>query len=452
MDERPLQIAIVVGEPSGDRQGAALLTALRERAAPRLVTAWGVGGPAMRDAGVALRVNSEGWATIGLAATLVHLPFLLLEMIRFRRALAAQPPDALVLIDSGGVNVRLARWVKRRSLCPIFYYFPPGSWRRAAPRKSTLASVTDRIVTPFPWSETLLRASGADAHFVGHPLLDLVRPSLSEADFYARFGLDPHRPLVALLPGSREGELRHILPALIGAAGEIAQRIPGVQFMIALASGSSRPLVEAMIRREQQTRRGARLQLLMHQAGDRLSQIAHNAIAPTPLLATSEGLTLPADLEAESPPPRERPQPGPAPLVICEGLTYDVMARSDLVITKSGTSTLEALILQKPMIIVYRGSALLSWEFRRRQKKTDLLHIGLPNILAQERVVPELLQEQANPEAISELAIEFLLQPERLLHLKEQLVALARAHLGEPGGVRRAADLLYDLATDKCHD
>ena len=128
-----------------------------------------------------------------------------------------------------------------------------------------------------------------------------------------------------------------------------------------------------------------------------------------------------------------------------EDLTYDVLARSDLVITKSGTSTLEAAILHKPMIIVYRVPPLMTLEVRMRWKSLQITHIGMPNILAGERVVPELLQNDANPDAIADLAVGMLLQPERLLRLKERLGDLVRTNLGEPGGVRRAAELLYDL-------
>jgi lipid-A-disaccharide synthase len=137
---------------------------------------------------------------------------------------------------------------------------------------------------------------------------------------------------------------------------------------------------------------------------------------------------------------------GPAPLVICEKVTYDVMARSDLVIAKSGTSTLEAAILNKPMIIVYRGSKLMALEFRLRKSRLRIKHIGLPNILAEERVFHELLQDDASPEKIAGIAVEMLLQPERLLRLKERTGDLIRTQLGRPGGVERAADLLYELA------
>jgi lipid-A-disaccharide synthase len=122
-----------------------------------------------------------------------------------------------------------------------------------------------------------------------------------------------------------------------------------------------------------------------------------------------------------------------------------VLARSDLVITKSGTSTLEAAILQKPMIIVYRVPPLMTLEARLRWKSLQITHVGMPNLLAGERVFPELLQDDANPDAIAEVAVGMLLQPERLLHLKERLAGLVRTNLGEPGGVRRAADLLYNL-------
>ncbi len=317
----PLRIALVAGEPSGDRQGAALVEALRPMASPRPIEAWGIGGHFMQEAGVTLRHNSDPWAAIGIADTLAKIPRMLQVLWDMKRALRRDPPDALIVIDAGAFNVPLARWAKRQRICPVFYYFPPGSWRKnagASSGKKNLATVTDRIVTPFPWSEALLRAGGADAHFVGHPLLDLVKPVLPETNFYERFGLDPHRPLVALLPGSRQGEIRHILPTLLGAAGEISRRIPGVQFVVALASSATRPLAEGLVRREQKTGgKAARLQLLMTQASDRLAQIAHDALTPPlPVLATNEGLTLPiSEMETET---RERPIPHRRPGPSCD--------------------------------------------------------------------------------------------------------------------------------------
>lgn len=449
MENKPLRIAIVAGEPSGDRQGAALLTALRELSHPRPVEAWGIGGHFLREAGAVLRYDSEPWSTIGIAAALIHIPHLLRARADMKRAIRRDPPDALVLVDAGAFNVALGRWAKRNRICPVFYYFPPGSWRKPGMirrAKTNLSAATDRIVTPFPWSEDLLRRAGADAYFVGHPLLDMVKPTLPDAAFYERFGLDPQRPLVALLPGSRQGEIRHILPALIGAAEEISRRIPGVQFVIALASSGARSLTEELIRREHQS---GRRHLRLTQAGDKLAQIAHSTLTPPlPQFATNEGLTLPAQETREENKPKDRSASGPAPLVICEGLTWDVLARADLVLTKSGTATLEAMILKKPMVIVYRVSPLMTLEWRLRRRSLNIAHIGLPNILAGERLFAELLQDDANPDAIAALAVEFLLEPGRILALKERLGDLIRDNLGEPGGLRRAAALLLDLINE----
>ena len=452
MDARPLKIAISAGEASGDQQGAALLEALRDVASPRPIEVWGVGGHRLRNAGVELLYDSSLLGSIGLVATLGQIPLMLRALRDMKRSIVSRRPDAVVLIDAGGFNVPLARWVKEHKAAPVFYYFPPSSWRRTmrAPghEKKSMAYLTDRIVTPFPWSETNLRSLGADAHFVGHPLLDIVRPTLDAAEFYSRYGLDPHRQIVALLPGSRVMEIQHILPAMIGAAGEIARRIPSAQFALALAPNVPRAMVEDIVRREQRAGgRAARLNLLMHQAGGKLAQIAHSTLTPVPQLATNEGLTMPPPPDDDALESRERPVPSHAPLVICEDLTYDVIARSDLVITKSGTSTLEAMILGKPMIIVYRGSAAMAVEWQLRKRKINVQYIGMPNIIADEMMFPELLQDDASPEAISRLALDMLLQPERLLTLKKRLAEVAGRTLGEPGGVRRTAELLYETAT-----
>ena len=465
MTEKPLRIMMLAGEPSGDRQGAALLSALRAQAAPRPVEAWGIGGHFMEAAGVRLLYNSEPWASIGIAQTLLNIPRLLRVQAEMKRVVQQDPPDALVLIDAGGFNVPIGRATKDSKICPVFYYFPPGSWRRRNSLRPTaygankkkqnrkkqkrLSDWADRIVTPYPWSETSLKERGMDAHFVGHPLLDLVKPALSDTEFYERLGLNPHRPIVALLPGSRQGEIRYILPLLIGAAGEISHRIPGVQFVVALASASARTLAEELIRREQQAGgRAARLHVLMAQAGNKLAQIAHHTLTPAvPQMVTNEGLTLGGLPRAASEAPAKNAgkPPGLAPLVMCEGLTWDALSRSDLVLTKAGTATLEAMILKKPMVIVYNGPKTMAVEWFLRKRSLNISHIGMPNILADERLFAELIGEEASPEAIADLSVDLLLEPGRILALKERLADLVQRSLGEPGGVDRAAALLLDL-------
>lgn len=444
---------IVAGEPSGDRQGAALLSALRTLVAPRPVEAYGIGGQFMEAAGVRMLYNSEPWASIGIAQTLFNIPRLLQVQAEMKRVVRQDPPDALVLIDAGGFNVSIGRAAKSEKLCPVFYYFPPGSWRRQAvlkpgtpPKNSKkLSDWADRVVTPFPWSETTLKERGMDAHFVGHPLLDLVQPTLTDEEFYRRFGLDPHRPLVALLPGSRIGEIRYILPRLVGAAGEISSRIPGVQFVVALASSRASSLAEEIIRAEQKSGgKSTKLQLFLTQAGETLTQIAHSALPqPSPRLVTNEGFVVSPDKVPRAKSPSRHLNL--APLVLAEGLTWDMLSRCDLALTKAGTATLEAMILRKPMIIVYNGPKTMAVEWFLRKRSLKVTHIGMPNILANERVFAELIGQEASAEAIADLSVDLLLEPSRILALKERLADLVPKSLGEPGGVSRAAALLLDL-------
>jgi lipid-A-disaccharide synthase len=452
-----MDIAFVAGEASGDRHGAALLAAIREELGggkePDAVEAWGIGGVLMGQAGMRVVCDSRSWGAIGVIESLSKVPPLFAAHGRMKKALRRRPPDALILIDFGAFNVPLGAWVKRHALCPVFYYIPPGSWRRSASQKrlERLAEAADFMITPFAWSEPLLRSVGAEASFVGHPILDLVKTELAAKDFDNRFGLDPHRAVIALLPGSRIQELENILPVMLSAAGEIAQRVPGVQFLVPLAPNVSREALEEMLEREP-TR-----VWLDHYGGETIRRELAKAlktppIAPATRLATTEGLLIDAKIaherENDEEPWKqvmpERPAKQGVPLVLVEGLTYDTMARADLVIAASGTATLEAAILNKPMIIVYRGSKLMEAEWRLRKKALAIDYIGLPNILAGKLVCPELIQEEATPKAIAGHAVEMLLQPERLMQMKEKLAELVAENLGEPGAVRRAARLILD--------
>jgi lipid-A-disaccharide synthase len=398
-----LNIAIFAGEASGDVQGAALAAALRARSTAAVgngqcpLSLWGIGGARMREGGIELRHDSTHWGVMGTYEALKLAPRLLWVLSRIKRDLLERRPDVLVLIDFGAFNARAAAWAKRQGL-KVLYYFPPGSWRRGPirPGPRSLPTITDRIATPFSWSEAALKAAGADARFVGHPLLDVARPTMTRDEFREMHGIPREAPLICHLPGSRWHELAYIWPAMQGAAALLSERVPGVEHVVALAPSVGG---QRFVQREQSSGRPA-------SPTDRHHPLI-NALRP------------------------------PATV-------YDALAASDVAITKSGTVTLEAAIIGLPMVIIYRVSPIQEAEY-------NLLHrgqfrfIGMPNIILERIAFPELIQHQATPQGIAAAAMPLLSDPTaRAASLKA--LGEVRAALGEPGGVARTADLVLDLA------
>lgn len=376
--KRPVTIFCVAGEASGDASCAALVQAVRERLPDAHFR--GVGGRLMAKAGVQLLYDSSRWGAVGVVEALRVAPALWLAQQNLKRRLTQEPPDLLVLVDFGAFNVPLAKWAKARGM-KVFYYFPPGSWRRHLPRRNDLPHCTDCIVTPFPWSAALLRQAGANAHFVGHPLLDRVRPSLSEDEFCARLQVNPTGLRVGLLPGSRRQEVRSLLPIMRRAAELLAEQKPGAQFVLALAPSVQDEEVQRVF----------------------------------------AGCTVPWRIARE--------------------MTYDVIAYSHLLWCCSGTATLEAAILGTPMIILYRVSRLMELEYHIRKRALNLTFIGLPNLIAQRGICPELLQHSATPQNIVAHSLNLL--PGTQGHrLQREALQEVKSVLGEPGATDRAAHLL----------
>ena len=378
MSARTPSIIIIAGEASGDLQGACLAAEIR-RMAPQAVIC-GVGGRRMREAGVELLFDSSACGAIGTTEALKLVPRLSLVLLKLKARLNADPPDVLVLIDFGAFNVRLGKHAHSRGV-KVLYYFPPGSWNRHSDG-SRLKEVADRVVTPFPWSAELLNHAGIRADFFGHPLLDIVRPTLSQAEFCERFDLDPERPIIGLLPGSRKQEIVHNLPAQAEAARKLIETTPGLQFAIPLASSVDPKGVRKI-------------------AGEEIK--------------------------------------------ILPGMAYDLLAHSRAAIVKSGTATVEAMILGCPMVIVYRGSLLTTLEFKLRRKRIKF--IGMPNIIMDRMICPELTAKDASPERIAGLMIELIPPtPERAQMLKD--LADAKAVLGDPGAIEKAARAVLEMAND----
>ncbi|MFY7953332.1 MAG: hypothetical protein ACOVT5_12565, partial [Armatimonadaceae bacterium] len=255
-----------------------------------------------------------------------------------------------------------------------------------------------------------------------------------------RYGIDDNHPVIGLLPGSRRQEINEILPVLFDAAARIHCRVPGVQFVLALAPGVRRETVET-------AREAARRRWLSGKRSSGVSRSSKTGFGPRPVVVPVEGRT--ADLARKNRAWFERsgdvPGDGDFPLLLVANATYDVMAVSDLLLTASGTATLEAAILAKPMVIVYRLAHEL--EFRMIRSRIPA-HIGMPNLLADRRICPELLQGDANPDAIASEAIGLLLEPERMIRMRADLKE-ATACLGEPGGAGRTAQMVMEMAGNR---
>lgn len=369
-----LRVLLVAGEPSGDLHGAALVAQLRARRPDLEVV--GIGGPRLRAAGMQVLVDTEHVATMGFTETFGTLGRLVRAYRTLVRTLDTARPDLVVLIDYPEFNLRLAKQAKRRGI-PVFYFVAPQVWAWRKGRIRTIGERVDKLAAVFPFEPGVYNRDGhALAEFVGHPLLDVVRPTRGRAETRARYGLDPERPLLALLPGSRKKEVGFLFRAMCAAAARLAP--DGWQAIAALAE----------------------------------------SLAPGDLAAALDG--------------------SPIPVPIAHNDTYNVVAAADAAIVASGTATLETALLGCPMVIVYRLAPLTYWIARRL---VDVPWIGMPNLILQRGVFPELIQDAVTPAAMVDAV--------RDVHRRRAEVHAAldelRAALGTPGAAGRAADLALTL-------
>jgi lipid-A-disaccharide synthase len=367
-----LRVLLVAGEASGDLHGAALVGALHQRV-PSIEVA-GIGGPRLRAAGMRVLVDTEHVATMGFVETFGTLGRLLRTYRRLVRFLDAEQPQLVILIDYPEFNLRLARQAKRRGI-PVFYFIAPQVWAWRRGRVRTIAERVDKLGVVFPFEADLYNNGRPLAEFIGHPLLDVVRPSRSAGETRARYGLDPQRPLLALLPGSRKKEVGYLFGPMCDAATRLVGE--GWQAVVALAESLSvDDLAEALGR--------------------------------------------------------------PVPFPVAHGDTYNAVAAADAAIVASGTATLETALLGCPMVIVYRMSPLTHWIARRL---VEVKWIGMPNIILQRTVFPELIQSEVTPAAMAAAVRDVRARRPELAAALEQL----RARLGAPGAAKRAADLALAL-------
>jgi lipid-A-disaccharide synthase len=374
-----LRIAIIAGEASGDLLGAGLIRAVAARCPE--VHFEGIAGPGMIAAGCEALYPMERLAVMGLREAVRRYRELHDVRRRLIRRLIANPPSLFVGIDAPDFNLSMELALRRAGI-PTLHYVSPQVWAWRRYRLPKIRRAVTMMLTLFPFEEKFFRERGVSARFVGHPLADII-PDMPDQDAARReLGLPSQGEIVAMLPGSRLSEVSLLAEPMVGAARWVARRREGVRFIV--------PLINESVRKRFEETLGA----------------------------TDEGLDL--------------------RIVAGDGRT--AMAAADVVLLASGTATLEALLLKRPMVITYRLGRL-SWWIARMVVKVPFA--GLPNLLAGRALVPELLQDDARPEKLGAALLEYLENPKLAEALKEEfrrIHAILRNNADE-----RAADAVLDV-------
>lgn len=391
---------IIAGEASGDRHGAALARALRRLLPNHKLELFGSGGEEMRAAGVETLVDAREVGIIGVPEIARALGKLYRAYRLLVNAARARRPSVIVLIDWPDFNMRLARKLHREGF-KIVYYISPQVWAWRKYRVRALRRDVDRMLVILPFEEKFYKDAGVDVEYVGHPLAEAVRCTATREQFCERHGLNPARPIIALLPGSRSKEIHYHVPLMLDAAQRVrgsefaAPHSRDLQFVIPLASTVRRQDIEQIV-----------------------SQV------------WSRGVTQLDDS------PR-----GPS---IIEGDTYHALCHSEIAIVASGTATVEAALAGTPMVIVYRASEL-NWRLIRPLVHLDTF--GMVNLIAGRRIVPELIQHDATGEAIAREVTAILSDPARLARMRLDIQSVRDA-LADGGGpaAERAAKAVIEVA------
>jgi lipid-A-disaccharide synthase len=378
-------IFMVAGEPSGDLHGSRLAEELASLAPNCRLR--GIGGQKMAAAGVELIYSLEDFAFMGFSEVLKHLPFIRRVFRELGRLLERESPDLVILIDYPGFNIRLAKMARKRGI-PVLYYISPQVWAWQPRRAGTIARWVDTLAVVLPFEQEFYRqTTGMHPHFVGHPLLEVIHPATGRDQFCQRWSLDPSKPILGLLPGSRIQEVKKLLPTMLTAGRRVQEQLPDVQVAIGGLSDLPGKMYRQML--EQQPE--------------------------------GEGVRLVLD----------RP--------------HDLMQHAHLLLVASGTATLEAAIVGTPMVILYRVS-FLSWLLALFLVR--IRSIGLVNLVAGERIVPELIQHQATPDRVAREALALMQDGPARRQMIEQLARIPD-RLGTKGASRRTAELALELLAKK---
>jgi len=370
---------IIAGEASGDLHAGKLIRAIKQRNAD--VHFYGIGGDNMRAAGAEVMVDSKEMAVVGLVEIWAHRKVIFGALNLMRDSITQQPPDLLVLVDYPEFNLRLAKHAKKYGVKVLFYISPQiWAWRQYRVKK--IKKLVDMMAVVFPFEAAFYDRHNVPVKFVGHPLVNEVKASNEKTALREDFGLDINKPTIGLLPGSRRSEIKRLIGIILESARLTKSQLAEIQFILPLA--------------------------------DTLDE---SELAPT--LARYKDLNV----------------------KLVKGRAYDVIACCDVVLTVSGTVTLEIALLKTPMIIINKV-AWLTYTIVSRMLKID--HIGLCNIVANKRIAPELIQADATPVKISNLLVELINSPELREKMAKELSGI-ETMLGARGGIDNMAELTLEM-------
>ena len=375
-----MHIAIVAGELSGDLLGAGLMAALRVHYPQLRFT--GIGGPAMLAQGFQTVFPMERLAVMGLVEVFRHLPDLLALRRQLYRQFVADPPLAFVGIDAPDFNLGLERRLRAHSI-PTVHYVSPSVWAWRPWRVRKIARAVDLMLTLFPFEAAFYQKHGVPVRAVGHPLADAIPFQSDQTVARQILGLPmlDAAPVVALLPGSRLGEISRLGPLLLDTAVWLHARRPDLQFVLPAATS---PLHEML----------------------------------TEMQVDRPGL----------------------PLTLVQGQSREAMAAADVVVLASGTATLEAMLLKRPMVVAYRVAPMTAWLARRLVRVS---HFALPNLLAGRELVPEFIQEAATVEKLGPAVLRWLDEPLACERLTAEFDVLH--HELRRDASRQAAEAIVEL-------
>ena len=351
------------------------------RKADPSVSLYGVGSRYMREAGVQMVADASEISVVGISEVLTHIGAIYGVYTRLKQFLRTERPDLLVLIDFPDFNIMLGKAARKLGI-PVVYYISPQVWIWRKGRIKTIAKLVRSMLVVFPFEVPLYEKAGVDVRFVGHPLTDVVRSNLTREQAKGAFGLGLERRTVALLPGSRKTEIVNLLPDMLAAAKILLSRFDDLEFVLPVAPTVQRDFVRSFV----------------EQSG--------------------------------------------VPVTVTDGRVYDVLRASDAAMVKSGTATLETGLMGVPMVIVYRISAFTYYVLSKMV--SGIKHVGLVNIVADDRVVPELIQDEANPQNMADAITEMFRDRSYDARIRAGL-AEVRNRLGDTGASARVAAVVLDM-------